>query len=96
MPPKEKARLQKEAEVNSKEEEKARLKTKEQARLEAEEIALLSKFKCSHCTAAFSSNSDLNHHMSLPPCVYLQDEAGPPGSLFGIVEDESVFTGYFE
>ena len=92
----EKARLEAEAEVKSKEEEKAKLKTEEQSRLEAESIDLLSKFKCSHCTAGYSSESDLNHHMALPPCVYLQDEAGPVGSLFGIIEDESVSIGCFE
>ena len=90
----EKARLQKEAESKAEAEENAKLE--EQARLEAEANALASRFKCSYCKEDFSSNSDLSHHMLLPPCVYLQDETGPAGSLFGIVEDESVFTGYFE
>jgi hypothetical protein len=93
---KEKARLLKEAESKVKAEENAKLEVEEQTRLEAEANALLSKFKCSYCKEDFSSNSDLSHHMLLPPCFYLQDEAGLPGSLFGIVEDESVFTGYFE
>ena len=91
---KEKSRLQKEAESKPEAEETAKLE--EQAKLEAEANALLSKFKCSYCEEGFSSNSDLSHHMSLPPCVYLQNEAGPPGSLFGLIEDESVLTGYFE
>ena len=89
----EKARLQKEAESKGEAEENAKLE--EHVRLKAEANALLSKFKCSYCKEDFSSNSDLSHHMLLPPCVYLQDEAGPPGALFGIVEDESVFTGNF-